>query len=80
MSRKVVLHQGINAVERFATTKVRLTCPLVTTEIQVAMAEDLPVSRVDFLLGNDLAEGKVWVQPPSSYPVPNVEAAEVSDC
>ncbi len=56
---------------------MRLLCPLVTFEVRVALAEDLPVSGVDFLLGNDLTGGRVWLQLPSTDIIPDEEAAEV---
>ncbi len=61
------------------TAEIRLTCPLVTVVARVALAEDLPVSDVDFLLENDLAGGRVWEQLPSADAVPNVKAAESAD-
>ncbi len=60
-SVKSVWCRRIGAVESFAMAEIRLSCPLVTTEARVALAKDLPVSAVDFLLGSDLAGGKVWV-------------------
>ncbi len=54
-SDKLVWCQGIGAVESFATAEMRLVCPLVTAEVPMAQAEDLPVSGVDFLLRKDLA-------------------------
>ena len=82
-SRGAVLCRGINTVEEFATAPVTLTCPLVTATARVAVAESLPVSGVDFLLGNDLAGGRVWVQPSSSEPVvagEKEQVAPVSEC
>ncbi len=32
---------------------------------------------VDFLLGNDLTVGRVWIQSPSMDPVPDVETIDV---
>ena len=46
-------------MEEFGTAEVALSCPLVTTTAQVALAEELPMAGVDFLLGNDLAGGRV---------------------
>ncbi len=69
----------ISAAERFTTAEIRLTCPLVTAEARVALAEDLPVMSVDFLLGNDLAVRRVWVQLSSADAVPDAEAAEGAD-
>ena len=63
---KAVLCRGLNTVEEYGTAEVTLSCPLLTTTACVVMAEDLPVAGVDFLLGNDLAGGKVWVPDPSS--------------
>ncbi len=37
------------------------------------------MSGVDFLLGNDLAGGKVWMQSPSACAEPDVETAETAD-
>ncbi len=45
----------------------------------MALTEDLPVSGIDFLLGNDLAGGRVWVQLPSVDANPAVKAAESAD-
>ncbi len=42
-SWKAVLCWWINAVEKFAIVKVKLTCRLVTTEARVALAENLSV-------------------------------------
>ena len=50
-----VLCRGINAINRFITTTLRLRCPLVDAEARVAVMDELPVPGVDFLLGNDLA-------------------------
>ena len=72
-SSKAVLCRGLNAVEKFVTADVKLSCPLITTTAQVAVVEQLPVAGVDFLLGNDLAGGRVWVPTPTGD-----EASEVS--
>ncbi len=40
----------IGAVESFTTTEMRLSWSLVTAKKRVALAENLLVSRVDFLL------------------------------
>ncbi len=58
-SDQPVLCWGNGAAESFATTEIWLSCPLVNAKAQVALVEDLPVSGVDFLLGNDLASGRV---------------------
>ncbi len=42
---------------------MRLSCPLVTVEARVILAEDLAVSVVDFLLGNDLKVGEFGYMP-----------------
>ena len=70
-SSKAVLCRGINTVDEFVTAEVKLSCPLVTTSAQVAVADDLPVVGVDFLLGNDLAGGKVWAPTPTVVEVPD---------
>ena len=71
---EAVLCRGLNTVEEYGTAEVTLSCPLITTTACVVVADDLPVAGVDFLLGNDLAGGKVWVpNPPSS-----VEGKEIS--
>ncbi len=75
---KAVLCRGINTVESFATAQVKLVCPLVTTEACVAMADHLPVAGVDFLLGNDLAGGRVWVQPSPCEAVVEVDEPETA--
>ena len=72
-SSKAVLYRGLNAVEKFVTADVKLSCPQITTTAQVAVAEQLPVAGVDFLLGNDLAGGRVLVPTPTGG-----EASEVS--
>ena len=60
-SSKAVLCRGLNTVEEFVTAEVTLSCPLVTATARVAVADELPVAGVDFLLGNDLAGGRVWI-------------------
>ncbi len=45
----------------------------------MALAEDLLMSGVNFLLGNNLASGKVWVQLMSADGDQDVVAAEVAD-
>ena len=72
-SFKAVLCRGLNAVEKFVTTDVELLCPLIITTAQLAVVEQLPVAGVDFLLGNDLAGGRVWMPTPTGG-----EASEVS--
>ena len=61
------------------TAEVKLSCPLITTTAQVAVAEDLPVASVDFLLGNDLAGGRVWVPTPTGGEAPEESGHGVSD-
>ena len=58
---------------------VHLQCPVVTVTAEVAIVDSLPVDGVDFLLGNDLAGGKVFPSPPppvvmaeECYPVSGV--------
>ena len=62
---KAVLCRGLNAVEEFVTADMKLSCPLITTTAQVAVAEHLPVAGVDFLLENDSAGERVWVPTPT---------------
>ena len=64
-----VLCRGMSSVEYYDYVHVELACLIVTTAAQLAVADTLPVDRVDFLLGNDLAGARVF---PS--PVPVVEA------
>lgn len=40
--------------------KLKLTCGLVSGEVEVGVRPALPVEGVDFILGNDLAGNKVW--------------------
>ena len=75
VSSEAVLCRGLNTVEEFGTAEVKLSCPLVTAEARVAVADDLPVAGVDFLLGNDLAGGRVWVPTPSG----DVDCSEGGD-
>ncbi len=42
----------------------------------MALTKDLLMSGVDFLLGNELAGGRVWMQLPFTDAVSGVEAAE----
>ncbi len=72
---KAVLCRGLNTVEEYGTAEVTLSCPLLTTTACVVVADDLPVAGVDFLLGNDLAGGKVWVPNP-----PCSEESRVGEC
>ena len=58
-SSRAVLCRDLNPVEEFVTADVKLSCSLITTTAQVAVAEQLPVVGVDFLLGNDLAGGRL---------------------
>ncbi len=60
-SDQLVWCRGIGTAESFTMAEMRLVCPLVTAEVQVALVEDLPVLGMDFLLGNDLSGEKVWV-------------------
>ena len=60
-SSTAVLYRGPNAVEELVTADMKLSCPLITTTAQVTVA----VAGVDFLLGNDLAGGRVWVPTPT---------------
>ena len=39
-SSKVVLCRGLNAVEKFVTADVKLSCPLITTTAQIAVADN----------------------------------------
>lgn len=39
--------------------RIHLQCPLLSGWFEVAVFPDLPVPGVDFLLGNDIAGGKV---------------------
>ncbi|MPC35885.1 hypothetical protein E2C01_029322 [Portunus trituberculatus] len=64
---------GLNTVEPYPKALVTLSCPLVTTAARVAVAEKLPIPGVDFLLGNVLAGGRVWVHsPPAALSAPPV--------
>ena len=78
-SSKAVLCRGLNAVEKFVTADVKLSCPLITTMAQVAVAKQLPVAGVDFLLGNDLAGGRVWVPTPTGGEDSEVSGHSVPD-
>ncbi len=57
--------QGIGTVESFTAAEIWPVCSLVTAEVRVTLAQDLPVSGVDLFLGNDLTGGRVWVSLPS---------------
>lgn len=46
---------------------------LVITGAQVALADDLPMLGIDFLM----VDGRVWGQHSSAYRIPSEEAAEV---
>ena len=62
--------RGLFVTGKLATIPVTVSCPILTTTAPVAvMEDDWPMPGVDFLLGNDLAGGRVW----DSVPAPDVE-------
>lgn len=59
--------------------KVKLSGPLVTTTVQLAAATDLPVTGINFLLGNGLDGGRVLVPTPTVCGVPEELGSVVPD-
>ena len=58
--------RGLFVSGRLATLPVTVSCPILTTTAPVAvMEDDWPMPGVDFLLGNDLAGGRVWDSVPA---------------
>ena len=68
--------RGLFAAGALATVNVTVSCPIITTTAPVAVMEELPMKGVDFLLGNDLAGGRVWGQPPADDLGPAREEVE----
>ena len=71
VSKEYISCKGVFNDQFLPLVSVMLECPLVTVQAEVAIVDQLPVDGVDFLLGNDLAGGKVFPSPP-----PPVVAAE----
>ncbi|WP_435325962.1 hypothetical protein, partial [Klebsiella pneumoniae] len=71
VSKEYISSKGVFNDQFLPLVSVMLECPLVTVQAEVAIVDQLPVDGVDFLLGNDLAGGKVFPSPP-----PPVVAAE----
>ena len=71
---RYVLCRGMNSVEYYDYVHVELACSIVTAAAQVAVVDMLPVNGVDFLLGNNFADARVF---PSSVPVVETPAGGV---
>ena len=54
--------RGLFAAGALATVNMTVSCPIITATAPIAVMEELPMRGVDFLLGNDLAGGRVWRQ------------------
>lgn len=75
-SPEVLLCRGTNTVEEFAKADVKQSCPLDTNTALVAVADDLPVAGVDFLLDNYPSCGRVWMPTPTSCAPTSCGASE----
>lgn len=66
--RKVISSEAcVTRYHHCGAAEVTLSCPLVTTPVRMAVTDDLTVAGVDFLQGNDLAGGRVWVSTSTNY-------------
>ena len=55
--------KGIGGYVETPLVDLQLNCPLKKGKVKVGVVETLPMSGVDFLLGNDIAGGEVRKQP-----------------
>lgn len=58
------------SVLRVPVHSVKLSCPLVTGRVRIGVRDQLPVTGVDIILGNDLAGQKVFPTVPEVTEVP----------
>ena len=61
--RKVLLHDVNRGVAPVPLYKVKLNCDLIVGEVIVGIVPGLPMTGITFLLGNDVAGGRVVASP-----------------
>ena len=77
--RKVLIHDVNGGTQSVPLFRVNLQCELISGDVIVGIVPFLPMDGVSFLLGNDLAGGRVSVLSVVSVPVCDQQTENLAD-